>query len=314
MIGTSALSRRLAFTLVELMVAMAVATLLSATVLMALWSAQEEGRAARTRSQVTKLNEYIMSQWETYASAQIPIVYSGPNAMTPFSPTPREKLQARLVLLRDMMRMELPDRKTDVLLPKVTLSFRDSSGNIRGYATLAREPRAWREYQRRASAGWTEQFQGAECLYLIISTLRDDNSTALDYFRNTDVGDKDGDGMLEIWDGWSNPIEFLRWAPGFDSLIQIPNRNRSPDYFDPLHVDPRWANPNELIPFNLTPLIYSAGADQSYGLLTEPAHAYATTNPIPVDPYAPTPNGLIGQRDGTSDADDNITNHYLEVQ
>jgi hypothetical protein len=303
---------------VELMVAVAVAALLAATVLMALWGAQEEARDARTQSQIARLNEWIMTRWESYASRQVPIVYFGPGN-TPFVPTPREKLQARLILLRDLMRMELPDRKTDVLLPKSQVTFRDANGNVRGFAQLAREPQLWREYNRRVKPTWTEQFQGAECLYLIISVMRDENSTALEFFQDNEIGDVDQDGMLEILDGWGNPISFLRWAPGFDSQAQIPNRNRAPDYFDPLHVDPRWANPNEVVPFNLMPLIFSPGPDRSYGLITDtsgpPFHAYPLTTPLPVDPYAPVSPGVyIGQRDGTSDADDNITNHLIEVR
>jgi hypothetical protein len=310
---------------------------------MALWGAQEEARDARTQSQIARLNEWIMARWESYASRQVPIVYFG-LGNTPFVPTPQEKLQARLFLLRDLMRMELPDRKTDILMGRTAFPLRDANGNVRGYAQLRQEPQLWREYNRRIKPTWNEQFQGAECLYLIISVMRDENSTALDFFRDNEIGDVDGDGMPEILDGWGNPISFLRWAPGFESQAQIRNCIQAPDYFDPLHADPRWEPsltvfsqkypdyPIELKPqfipqqanlekaiFNLLPLIFSAGPDRSYGLITDtsgpPFHAYPLTTPLPVDPYAPVSPGVyIGQRDGTSDADDNITNHLIEVR
>ncbi len=313
---------RSAFTLVELLLALAIATLLSATFLMAMWSAQEEARDARTHAQIARINEYIMIRWESYASRQVPIRFRPANPMVPFQPTPRERLLARLVLLRDQMRMELPDRITDVSSPKAQLVFTDQNGNPRGIAELAVEPSIWREYRRRAFSSpkpWTPEFQGAECLYLILATWRDENSNALDYFRDNEIGDVDGDDRPEILDGWGNPISFLRWAPGFDSPMQIPDRNRSPDYFDPLHVDPRWMNPNQLIPFNLVPLVFSAGPDRSYGLFTDiaspPLLDYRSTSPLPVDPYVTIPpNILIGQSDGTSDAADNITNHLIEVR
>ncbi|GIW91142.1 MAG: hypothetical protein KatS3mg109_1574 [Pirellulaceae bacterium] len=315
----SAVRARPGFTLVELLLALAVATLLAATLLMAMWSAQEEARDARTQAQIAKLNEYIMSQWETYSSRQVPIRYRPANPLVPFQPTARERLLARLVLLRDLMRMELPDRKTDVLSPKAQLVFRDNNGNVRGIAELSVESRAWREYRRRAVSSWTETFQGAECLYLIISTIRDENGSGLDYFRDNEIGDVDGDGMPEILDGWGNPISFLRWAPGYDSPMQIPDRNRSPDFFDPLHVDPRWSNPNEKVPFNLIPLIFSPGPDRLYGLITDTSAApfldYRNTTPLPVDPYAAVSPGIyVGQGDGTSDAADNITNHLIEIR
>src|SRR5438046_3713851 len=65
------------------------------------------------------------------------------------------------------------------------------------------------------SAAWTEQNQGSECLYLILSTMRDGDKSALDYFDATEIGDTDNDGMKEILDGWGTPIEFIRWPAGY---------------------------------------------------------------------------------------------------
>jgi hypothetical protein len=122
---------------------------------------------------------------------------------------------------------------------------------------------------------WTGQHQGAECLYLILSGIREGDKGGLEFFKETEIGDVDGDGMPEVLDAWGNPIEFLRWAPGFsvgvgpdgnwgvagvdddgdsttdnieergaagsdDQLISdlnIPNHADSPDSFDPLYVD-----------------------------------------------------------------------------
>ncbi len=331
--------RRRGFTLIELMVAIAVASLLAATALVTMWGAQETASEARTQAQVAKINDLIITQWESYPTRKLTIDYS-----MGFSPTPRDKLQARLVLLRDTMRMEMPDRITDLSNPRVTLTFRDNNGNFRGAAQLHVEPRVWRAYQRKCLrilgqdpskplgtpnwSNWTPQFQGAECLYLILSELRDGDASVLSYFRDTEMTDVDNDGMLEISDGWGNPIIFLRWAPGFASDIQYLSRDRQPDHLDPLHTDPRWdpnwvhVNPALRAPYTLFPLIYSAGPDRSYAMKTDtnagpPLHNYRTTSPIPMDPYAPTSDGgYIGDLD-TSDPgsrDDNITNHFIEVR
>src|SRR5205085_3922737 len=65
------------------------------------------------------------------------------------------------------------------------------------------------------AAAWSEQNQGSECLYLILSTMRDGDKAALDYFDGTEIGDTDADGMKEILDGWGTPIEFIRWPAGY---------------------------------------------------------------------------------------------------
>jgi hypothetical protein len=133
-----------------------------------------------------------------------------------------------------------------------------------------------------APATWTEDYQFAECLYMMVSTIRDDRGAAMDFFKEDEIDDVDGDGMPEILDGWGRPIMFLRWAPGFtywwgidqrwgvlnvdddaqgtdDDLVergwtlsddvrvsdlQSPNGAASPDPFDPMQVDPRWRDTN----------------------------------------------------------------------
>ncbi len=110
---------------------------------------------------------------------------------------------------------------------------------------LTSPPTAWLTYQRRiatnAAAGytWTTRHEHSECLYMILSAIRDLDGTGLDSFNEQEIGDTDQDGMPEILDGWGRPIYFLRWAPGFISDLQDPN-NRQPDPFDPVRVDPRW--------------------------------------------------------------------------
>jgi hypothetical protein len=125
----------------------------------------------------------------------------------------------RLTALRDLMRMELPDRKNDVVFPPCDYHPDPTIG------LSMSPPSLWNSYRRRtwrnlgttsgSFGGWTEQHQGAECLYLILSTIRDGDKAALDYFTADEIGDTDGDLMPEILDGWGSPIEFIRWPAGY---------------------------------------------------------------------------------------------------
>jgi hypothetical protein len=144
----------------------------------------------------------------------------------------------------------------------------------------------------------------------------------LETIHPSQVGDIDGDGLKEFWDGWNRPIAFIRWAPGFESLIQT---RATRDDKSPLNPDP--LDPTR---YALIPLIFSAGFDEStndplaeasapngeflgagYGLNTA-RDGWDTLNR-----YS-TPNGANGPVGGKTDSSlpdhpttDNITNHDI---
>ncbi|MHB0957647.1 MAG: type II secretion system protein [Pirellulaceae bacterium] len=299
-----------AFTLIELLVVIAIITLLASTAVFTMFGVREDVRETRARAAVAKINELIMEKWESYQTRAIPIrILPGTN--------PRMAAAMRLNAVRELMRMELPDRVTDLYL-------HDGSGNwvspmlvgnpVAYFDTtpvaLWAPPSAWLSYQRRIMANtargsrWTEQHEHSECLYMILAGIRDGDTTGLEWFEESEIGDTDGDGMPEILDPWGRPIYFLRWAPGYASDLQDPAR-REPDPFDPLRVDPRWennddANPDTKLddPFALFPLIYSGGRDRQYGVVRkdyEDDDGDPSTPPVDVeiiygmtntDPYA----------------------------
>jgi len=357
---------RRALTLMELLVVIVIITLLATMVLFALFGALEGAKRTRTQTQIMRLNDMIIGKWETYKTRavrlKIPQAARG-NAM--------DVSAARLVAIRDLQRMELPDRITDLRYFPVTIP--------RPITTPAAPqprldpPSLWWAYRRRAGfvgnsttapPTWTAAHQGAECLYLIVSQIRDGDTSGLDFFKETEIGDTDNDGMPEILDAWGRPIEFLRWAPGYsistgpdrkwgvsavddinfrgealsdDELVSdlnIPDGNLSPDPFDPLHVDDDLRGVMGVPArrsFALIPLIYSAGPDNNYDIITDSVdsidYTLSTTSPppppvLPVDPYyvippvGSDPEKQVGQPwdangDGEVNSIDNITNHLL---
>jgi hypothetical protein len=344
------------------MVVTSIIAVLASAVLVAMFGVAEQAKAVRTKAQVAKLHEMIMVKWQSYNTrtlrVNLPAIVqpaTGPPRRWPVIPEPfvdtngngrwdtGEPFQppavpngdpngngvydsgvarVRLDMLRDLMRMELPDRISDLtdspaaIWPPPGMPF----------------PSLWQSYRRRTDAAikakhgaaaswtdptmWTTSYQGAECLYLIIASIRDGDSRGIDYFKESEFGDFDDDGMLEILDAWGNPIEFLRWPAGYASEVQPLDPNIAADAFDPHHVDTRAT-------YRLIPLIYSAGPDGLYDIVVDDSASlirYSVMDPLN-DPYHswPRPSGpttWVGDRDGNDDGvfddGDNVTNHLLD--
>jgi prepilin-type N-terminal cleavage/methylation domain-containing protein len=311
---------RASFTLIELMVVMAVIAVLASTVLFAMYSATQDAKAARTRTQIARLNELLMARWESYRTRAVRVAQST-NRMT--------MAKARVDAIRELMRLEMPDRITDV----VPLTYTPSA--LAAVPALAR-----RYYARSSGTTWAANpsYQGAECLYMIISEINDVGGNGLDFLQEGEIGDVDKDGMPEILDGWGNPIEFIRWPFGFvfaglgkdgvlntadddspQSAIMVNDPDNSPDPFDPLGVYVDVSNGNKRYPA-LYPLIYSAGPDGKYDIASDIIDSsgnrlnYSNLTPKNNPYYVPAAGKALGtpwDADGDGDISyvDNITNH-----
>lgn len=318
---------RPSFTLVEMLIVLAIISILASAVLTAMYGVVEEAKVARTKAQVAKLHELIMSQLEGYGTR--PIRLSIPSNTTE---NVVNLATTRLWAIRDLMRMEVPDRITDLNYPATPITMPKDPKFGGGTVTVTPStPSKWRSHRRRAGyasaattikpASWTYAFQGAECLYLTVASIRDGESTGLDYFQESEIGDVDGDGMREILDAWGRPIEFVRWAPGYVSELQPNDPAIAPDPFDPLGVDNRPT-------FRLVPLIFSPGPDGAYGVAqdydTNPStaatdiddpnfdHYISRNSSPPNDPYHTAPGLGNGFGDATPASFDNISNHLLD--
>jgi prepilin-type N-terminal cleavage/methylation domain-containing protein len=214
-----------AFTLIELLITMSIIAIMASMVLVGLYSAQEAGKTAKTKALIARLDSIIKTRYESYRTRRVPVASGANRTATAL---------ARLGGLRDMMRMELPDRWSDIVAVAGTNPPYMVGPNLAGLQsqmtpggpTLAGIPTSsvWRGYVRRVTAGPapTLDYQGAECLYLIVMSALAEEGDAREVFKPGDVGDVDGDGFPEFLDAWGQPIRFLRWAPGFQySELQV---------------------------------------------------------------------------------------------
>lgn len=229
--------RRAGFTLVELMVVILIIGILASMFMLALSRATQTSKIARTRSLIQKMHNMVMARWDSYRTLRLPIAAEAKAGVNPaeFDASNEQErfrqnvARRRMFAMRELLRMEMPDRYED-------LTFQPSVLVMPGTSTPFR-PYLWSTYRRRiaqaaAARGvdsgsidgymqtCAERYESAECLYLILTCGIDDSSVATEHFSPNDFGDADADGMPEFKDSWNNPIEFIRWAPGFISPMQ----------------------------------------------------------------------------------------------
>lgn len=316
---------RPSFTLVELLVAVAIIGIMSGMVLFALLSARTDARNARTRGTIQKISEIILQRWEEYRyrplNVNLPFGASTPTGSPPVSPvSPRENARLRMVILRDTMRMEMPDRITDLLYPptQYTVSYVNpapppvlAAGKLSrkipgGFGVIYRALRnriislqnsgshpQWAGFNlvnldthavystgtvpatapvslltTNTASQWHNAVQSSELLYLLVSSSNYGGSSALEFFRPSEVGDPDNDGLLEFIDAWGQPILWIRWPAGYPGDLV---RYADDDAMDPLKSDWRYrplAGMNsDWRPRTLVPLILSSGADGQLGVI-----------------------------------------------
>lgn len=253
---------RNAFTLVELLVALVVLSLLAGMVIAAVQGVNQTAREARTRSIIDAIDSVLMEQYQSYKyrpfSVEIPSLETQVNSMVDvgFEILASESARVRLMMIRDMQRMEMPDRLSDIVDAPTPLYAAANKVVVNQAGRIVRTtngkqfrkvfPVSWygvnpdsndvmdtlgvpsrlAAYRSRFPAGFdftnTEALknQGAECLYLIMATSFVGGSPAIDVIPNSSIGDTDNDGLPEILDGWGNPLGFIRWPVGYLDLEQ----------------------------------------------------------------------------------------------
>lgn len=273
-------------TLVELLVVILIISILAALVLGVASLAGETAREQHSKHVVERLHTLLTDYYDTYKTKRVRLSTTTEKLIrNQFGSGPKlgaALAEARLYAQREMILMDIPDRWSDVLLTSIE-TF--DSSNIQQPLYLSGRTDLSNVYLRRFmqivgrqnsitgatnTADEIRRNQGAECLYMVIMNATGDGEAPTLFGENC-IGDSDGDGAPEFVDGWKHPINFLRWAPGFDSQIQLNGNtlannpstattdiSKDHDPFDVFRVDPN--------AYRLIPLIYSPGRDESSGL------------------------------------------------
>ncbi len=264
--------------------------LLASLTLGALQATRQSALEHNTKALIAKLDQVIRRRCDSYETRRVPVWTRGLQ--------PQEAAQRRLDALRDLMRMELPDRWTDVYNSS-DADFPGETPYQYAWGSIPR-PALSQVYLSKYKANQpSPEFGPAECLYMIVAV---GSPGAMENFSPKEIGDADGDGWPEFHDAWGQPIMFLRWAPGFTAESDIQSEEKDPEtgaYRQPDPFDPRDLSSG----YHLIPLIYSAGRDKKYDIEVNKKYAYEG------DPYA-SGAGMPVDEDGDGPNHfDNIHNH-----
>ncbi len=311
---------RAGYTLVEMLIVIAIIAILAAAMAYAVGGAQESAKVAKTRAIIAKLQTLVMQKYESFRHRRLPIAIPAmvfdPVSRNVIATPPQAIAQVRCDAMRQLMRLEMPDRWTDVTDNPKPITVRDPA-HPSGYfnadpsnrGTLAQvvmqRPAASQTYLTLySSVASTPAFQqhfadnqGAKCLYLLV-TIGSEDADVLENFSQSEIGDFDHTGCKEFLDAWGNPIRFLRWAPGLISPLQpeAPSSGgdvadqRMRDQTDPTGI---YGSPQPGSvghggvgriahnTFALYPLIYSAGPDGNCDVVSDSSNgrfSYANDN------------------------------------
>jgi len=281
------ISRRCAsgFTLIELMVTMSIMAILAAAMAYVMAGAQETAQIAKTRTLIARLHTLVTQKYESYRYRRLPVTI-------PPGLSPPMAAQVRCDAIRQLMRMEMPERWTDIKDDPVPIT-----NPTTGTKTIVMQRPAcsqaylafFNSINIAANTAFQQDpthYQGAKCLYLLV-TMGLEDTDVMENFSEGDIADFDKTGCKVFLDAWGNPIEFLRWAPGLVSSLQpgepgsgdVPATAkdlRMPDQTDPTGfygIPGGRIKPRKQDTFALYPLIYSAGPDGYYDTVTGTVHS-----------------------------------------
>ena len=305
--------QRAGFTLIEILTVLVIVSIMAGMVLTTVQGVTTTAKEARTRSIIATVDSVIQELYDSYKYRSYPIeipdlfTVNDPDSELGYEVGSSEAARVRLMMIRDLQRMEMPDRYSDITNSQCLMTAAcnlvkvDGAGNVVGTRTDNSSRRAlevtWNDtakrqsYLSRLAPTWTLENQSAECLYLIMATTVVGGRPAIANIPSANLGDTDDDQMLEILDGWGEPLQFIRWPVGYLDPNQTID-TASPDNFDAFRsdfayqagagsaqvhdvnydaADPKLGHLTQTAsPWALRPLVISAGEDGELGIALNP--------------------------------------------
>ncbi|MDO5309075.1 MAG: type II secretion system protein [Planctomycetia bacterium] len=273
------MSKRVGFTLVELLTVITIIGILSAISITTVRASIASARATQTRTTIAKIDAVLTPIYEKYQYRRIALDDTNLAIESKL-----DRVPARIFAMRDLLRCDLPCSEAELLEPSAI--YNAGAGSLatslqKSYITSVN--RALNKTSVVGDMGSGNAYTAnAELLYLVITNADPEARLA---FTDREIADTDGNGLFEFVDGWGRPICWMRWAPGLTRSDRQPQSYGSgatidkedADPFDPLGFLDNWRqssgdyyalNGREMpAGWFLVPYVFSAGPDGKYGLV-----------------------------------------------
>jgi len=313
--------RRGGFTLIEILVVILVIAILASLITAVIGNSLNAARAAATKATITKLHRLLEERRQAIARDDL---RTETRIVRGSLPGLARNDVAKIVAFKEVMRAQLPQRIDDLSGADRQFGSPDDSPVLKKLQQLTGEDKNLNgqldpgedingNNQLDTSPFLTNSptfpppdsvTTSSELLYVALTMGAElgSGSTPIE-FSSSEAVDTDGDGLMEVVDGWGNPLRFYRWPTSLvredpasaddtrpvELLISGGNSQLwSSDPDDPLGRFSVWLNANAshnnvLGYFNApnvyhVPLIVSAGQDGALGLeepFEEPLGVYA---------------------------------------
>ena len=236
---------RTGFTLVELLLVIAILAVMATMSLAVMRGATEDAKATATQSRISKIESLMRLQLEQYEVRRLPIsnqellayVKANPISVVPPFPPLVQLRNLRRRIIADLIVAEMPrplynsmtnifSNNSDLGVFPTRNAALDSPtpynvGFARWLDTKYPNPftvgglrlRARLENLQSAGVNTWAPFNGltdfnlpAEYMYELIKRVDFDGSSGIEGLGNAAIGDSDGDGYLEVVDAWGGPL------------------------------------------------------------------------------------------------------------
>ena len=233
--------RRSGFTLTELLVVISIIGTLATLTLFTIAGVQEDAEETRAEAQIDRITKYLEDRWEEYYVRKLPFKYED------FINTDERSLISQLhnQALVEMIRCEFPYQLEQLgQFPSANFDSTYANGDqyfrslskrnrIARLAGMIEDPQFAMNQTYLPNPGWMDdpRAEQAECLYLILATTSDYGEPGTRILRTDEIGDSDGDGLLEVLDPWGEPLAFHTTINGANGL-DLTNDNPFPRQFE----------------------------------------------------------------------------------
>jgi prepilin-type N-terminal cleavage/methylation domain-containing protein len=197
--------RRDGFTLVELLVVILIIAIMASLITAVIGNSLNSARAAATRATITKVHRLLEERRQAIARMNLRTKIQIVRRSMADVPGLNNKDVARIVTLKELMRAHLPQRLKDLSGPDRAWGTSDDSPVL---AQLKKLNPSFRQGPPVFPSQHTMTTTSSELLYVALTM--GSGGTAID-FNSSEVVDSDGDGLMELVDGWGNPLRFYRW-------------------------------------------------------------------------------------------------------